>query len=311
MEKNISKFLEYCGTKNDSNFIRTTNKISNENIKRLKVISEENIIISQAKAINFALDLFFEEFMDDEVINYKYDINQIHESLIKKDENAEKIISCLVKLARNYKNSNNKQINQNVINTLEFTNNMFSYINIKNSNDFIRAKDYFLGNLSHINKEFTQYFEQNYSMDVLKSLLSLIIKDKNNIADLKYEFALRNIEVSFSDYFSVKEQNKLIIEIKHHIEDLKKNSPTIFHINTMLKDDLEILCKPFPEVLANKENGTYKNSQALDLIHLYLGGGTGNYGTVRNMIKAHGIDIEYTDTELDQIYYNLCSLYVG
>ena len=310
MEKGINEFIEYCGFENEDTFTRTTSKISCENLKRLRIISEENEVITQAKAINFALNLFFDEFIDEEILKYTDEFNQIYQAYVKKEAYLTETISCLISLAKNHKKSQKEQIVKNCLSSLETANKLLDLSKIKNQRDFDTAKSYFLGNLSWFTsekeQELKENFNKNYSLDAMQSLLEFIISDKDNIGNQKYEFALRNIEVTFSQYLSFEDSDKANTYINDNIKSIKQNAPTIFMANAQLKSDLEILSKPFSEVLKHKENGEYVGCKALDTIHIYLGGG--NLELVKSVIKAYGIEEEFSNTVLDEIYYNLCNL---
>lgn len=312
--KGIGEFLEYCANENETDYTRTTSKVSRENTKRLKTISDENENITQAKVVNFALNTFFDEYIDKEIIDYKCNFKQICESFTKNEGKTLDIISQLIYLARNYKRSNNSQIAQNCISTIELVKKLFDFTKINNIEDFNTAKGYFLGNLSWFTSpkemEFRKFFEENYSLEAMKSLIVFMISDKDNIEDQKYEFALRNIEVTFANYLHIentKEANVNIL-LSKHIDNIKNNLPTIFYIDDQLDSYLEILSKPFHEVLKNIGNIDYDGCKALGTIHSYLGGG--NNEKVRNILRVRGIVKEYSDSDLNQIYYNLTYLFM-
>lgn len=303
MKKEISELLEYSGIVNDAAFMRTTSKISYENINRLKTLSNENDTITQAKIINFALNCFFEEYIDLELLDYKRDFDLIFESFQKKEVDLTSIVSSLLNLSRRHRNSK-KEIVIISIASLELARSLLNLSKIENLMDFNEMQNYFDGNLKQFNIESSngQEFKRiNHSLETMKLFLDEAIEDQENIGNQKYEFGLRNIEVTFS-YLIFSDIDLANNYVNEYFNSAKQNMPTVFTVNEKLENDLETLLKPFSKVL-RQSKGDYIKDRALDKIHCYLGGG--NFDQVRRIIEAYGINRKFTNADLERIYHNL------
>lgn len=304
MKKEISELLEYSGIVNDAAFMRTTSKISYENINRLKTLSNENDTITQAKIINFALNCFFEEYIDLEILEFKRDFDLIFESFQKEEVDLTSIVSSLLNLSRRHRNSK-KEIVQISIASLELARSLLNLSKIENLMDFREMQSYFDGNLKqfHVESSNGQEFKKiNHSLETMKLFLDEAIEDQENIGKQKYEFGLRNIEVTFS--YLIFTDIVLANNYVNEFFDLtKQNMPTVFTVNNKLKNDLEMLLKPFTEVLKQRNKRDYTKDKALDIIHCYLGGG--NFDQVRRIIEAYGINQKFTNADFERIYQNL------
>lgn len=304
MKKEIGELLEYSGTVNDSTYIRTTSKISYENINRLKTLSSENDTITQAKIINFALNCFFEEYIDLKILDYKRDFDLIFESFQKKEENLTSTVSSLLNLSRRHRNSKD-EIVQISIASLKLARRLLGISKIENLMDFQEMQSYFDGNLKQFQDESfndQELKKVNHSLETMMLFLEEAIDDQENIGKQKYEFALRNIEVTFS-YLLFTDIDLANNYVDEYFNFAKQNMPTVFNVNNQLKNDLEVLLKPFSEVLKQRSKGDYTKDKALDTIHYYLGGG--NFDQVRKIIEAYGINQKFTNADLERIYHNL------
>lgn len=306
---NYVKFLNYCARTNESSFSRTTIKLDYDNIWKLKLLSDEKEEISQSKIVNYALEEFFKNYFNVDKIKY---INEIKYILYEmKYESANNLISALIEISRRFKNCEIKAVNENLKLTLELAKEVFKYEKTKSS--LSTAKNYFIGNLGVFNskeeKEIKNHFENEFSEQSIYKLIEYFLKNLDKMSNLQCEFALRNIEVSFRDFF-ILENNKTVLNT---VAEFKKrmiaNIPNVFEKNECLEQNLDILQGSFEDVLLNKEKIDYSNNEELKNIHTYLGGG--NFQIAKQMIKTYGVEKEYSKEELDRMYYNLNNLYFG
>jgi len=314
----INNLVKNCCSVNDSHWTRTTIKLSFDNLRNLRMISDENAIFNQSKIINFVLSTFFEEHIDESVLYYNYTLQHIYESHMKEPEAVFKTIARLINLARTNKGSRNYKIKENCLETLKFTYNVFNLFSLSNEKAFENAKSYFMSNINWATSTseeeilFVRSFENQYSLAVIQELLLFIINNNENFNRHKYEFALRNVEVTFSDFVQCIKSREAVNRTGEHIKILIQNRPSLLNANKELEQKLQILLKPFSEVLQHVQSGDYYTDDIIETIHNYLGGGgIVNLDIVRKIIKTYGINYEFSDADLEKIYTNLCYLSVS
>lgn len=306
--KDYIKFLTYCAIEDEENLIRTTTKISNSNNWKLKLLSDERKEVSQAKIVNFALEQFFNNYFDDDELRYISEMKNAIDNYQDYDVNA--LISQLINIGRAFKGNEVKDIaKKNLELTLELASEILKYE--CESGDLLIAKDYFVNNLARFTtekeKSIKELFEKNLTTQAIYELTEYILKDIANINQTKYEFALRNIEVAYRDFFKVKNNNEVNGITQNYIYLIRQNIPTVFKENIELKENLDILQKSFKQVLCNVEKLDYTNNDELEKIHMCLG--SGNFQYVRQLLKTFGVNEKYSDEQLEKIYSNLNHLF--
>lgn len=297
-------FLTYCMVIDEVNFNRTTIKISEENSWKLKLIAEEKEQLSQAKILNFALDQFFNKYFNEDELKY---VNEIKNAInTYESKNINSLISILIGIGRRFKNTEGGYIvKQNLKLTLELARDVFEY---EESIDSLnQVQNYFIGNLTKfINQEeknIKERFENHLEEECIYELITYILKEIEHIEQSKYEFALRNIELAYGEFFGLRMNKQVEGLAKKYINLIKSNTPDIFKENVMLKEKLDILQQPFKQVLSNKEKLDFNNDNELDKIYKYLN--VGNFQGARQFIQTCGIDKEYEIYILEKIYLNL------
>ena len=259
ISKLVSNYQELLKILNNNNKqILKTLYFNRTNIHNILYNSEEIIKIKNIEQLSFS-ELFYLTLLimdDTELINYSYNINDIHQinyfqRNIKNDTILKKIVisKIVIKLIKNYKESEEyKPYNENELDLIEeenkkniISNNLTNIFDIKKKDNI---EEIYIKIINHLNKFSKLEFDENKYIEIINELELESINITKNMFDSLYN--ILNIENENIKNLIILNQNDLIDtkKISFYYILLKyifKSSIYIYQISLLLKTRKNII----------------------------------------------------------------------